>query len=90
MSQNIKYAKNLQLSGDTEKDNSTASSFSVEREFLLTLEADLTCALSVIAVLYVVKIINKSSLPCKKKKKKCWFFDFVMIVNTVTLQYCIW
>lgn len=50
MSQNIKYAKNLQLSGDTEKDSSTASSFSVEFEFLLTLEAVLTGVLSAIVV----------------------------------------
>lgn len=68
MSQNIKYAKNLQLSGDTEKDNSTASSFSVEREFLLTLEADLTCALSVIAVLLCSQD-NKQVYPVKKKKE---------------------
>ena len=55
MSQNIKYAKNLQLSGDTEKESSTASSLSVEFELLLTLEAVLTCAMSVIAVLLCIQ-----------------------------------
>lgn len=59
MSQNIKYAKNLQLSGDTEKDSSTASSFSVEFELLLTLEAALTGVLSAI----VVPVFNEDKIP---------------------------